>query len=261
MLCKQLDNIILYREILKGEDNGDVLWGDASILSDNPLVLHLHVSTDGGSLYRYKNCSYWPFHAVLLDLTPYERNTFENYILLGLWASRKKPTWEIFVSDYLKYFPFNEVITINLGTKQIDIILKLHTATFDLPAQASILNKTQYNGRFGCLFCNLPGVQFRVGNGSARKYPSVGEIYSDEEFARIATIAHNTKETLFGIKGISALHGYMSIPSHIVIDSLHTMYENCTKNLLSCYLDSKYFRFEFYLGRHANYLNNIMKRV
>lgn len=261
LLHTQLDDILSYRGILRGEDNGDVLWGNDSILSVDPIILHLHISSDGGSLYRYKKISFWPFHAVLLDLPLYLRNKLENILIFGIWASRTKPDWEGFLFEYLKAFPFNEVITINLGTQVVCVILKLHTGVFDLPAQSSILNKTQFNGKFGCLFCNTPGKQIKVGHGSARKYPELGEIYLDDEYLKLATISSSTKVTVFGFKGLSVLQDYMNIPSHIMIDSLHTLYENCTKTLLSFYLDSKHWQSEFYLGRNVDFLNKLLQNV
>ena len=35
-------------------------------------------------------------------------------------------------------------------------------ASFDLPARASALNCIQYNGQFGCNFCEQPGISVRT---------------------------------------------------------------------------------------------------
>jgi len=38
-------------------------------------------------------------------------------------------------------------------------------ACFDLPARASALNVMQYNGLFGCNFCEQPGCMLRTDKG------------------------------------------------------------------------------------------------
>ena len=47
------------------------------------------------------------------------------------------------------------------------LLVKAYTigACFDLPARASALNVIQYNGEYGCNFCEQPGNSFRTERG------------------------------------------------------------------------------------------------
>jgi len=50
---------------------------------------------------------------------------------------------------------------------QTSLQVKAYTicACFDLPARASALNVIQYNGEYGCSFCEQPGNSFRTERG------------------------------------------------------------------------------------------------
>jgi len=149
LLCRYLDTIRNYRRDLE-HDNSDILGG-CGIGDTDIIVLHLHLSTDGGQLYRYKKSTVWPVHCMLLDLPLHLRTKRENVIILGLWESRVKPDWCHFLTDYLKTSGIGSPMDLNLGCSYIRVLPKLHTAVFDLPAAASILNHQQFNGKFGCL--------------------------------------------------------------------------------------------------------------
>lgn len=253
--------ILSYRDELKKTDNGDVLCPDDDIDSKDPLILHLHVSTDGGQLLRFKKQSLWPVHAVLLDLPYHIRSRKENVIMFCLWLSSSKPDWNSFLKEYLDNSILGKNIRVSIGLMDIYIKVVIHTAVFDLPALASIMNHTQYNGKFGCFYCCSPGVSQRVGRGYSRKYGAVYEELPDSSYKEMASLADLNNQSLFGIKGRSCLSDFLDIPSHILLDSLHLLFENCTKSLLVKLTDSSSFREPFYLGRHLNYYEEVFKHV
>jgi len=50
----------------------------------------------------------------------------------------------------------------------------------------------------------------------------------------------------------------VNIPSGILLDSLHLLFENCAKSLITKLTDSSSFRCSFYLGRHITHFENIL---
>ena len=68
LLIRYYEQLLQYRERLK-MDNGDLLFLHDDLDSSDPLILHLHLSADGGQLFRYKKqlfgqCMllFWTFH-------------------------------------------------------------------------------------------------------------------------------------------------------------------------------------------------------
>ena len=180
VLVEHYDTIISYRSKLS-TGNGDILSLSDDLDCRDPLILHLHLSADGGQLYRYKKQSFWAVHATVLDLPLDLRSKKENMILLYLCASKQKPEWSVFMKDCLKDSVIDKTSMIYLGLHSVPINVKvvLYSAVFDLPAMASILNHVQFNGKFGCLYCLAPGFVKRVGKGHSRKYRGICELISD----------------------------------------------------------------------------------
>lgn len=64
--------------------------------------------------------------------------------------------------------------------------------TFDLPARASVLNCIQFNGKYGCSFCEQPGMTVRTEKGgSVHSYPynlndPTGPARTHEDFIKYA---------------------------------------------------------------------------
>ena len=110
---------------------------------------------------------------------------------------------------------------------------------FDVPAVASIINHKQYNGEFGCHYCEHPGRSNERKHGSARIYSHSDTNYNlktSEMYAKYVRLAKKSKVSVFGIKGLNIFSeiSFIKVPDMILIDKLHLFYENCSKKLLIC---------------------------
>ena len=241
--------ILAYREELLG-GNGDILCFSKTINDKTILNLHLLISIDGANPYHKKKCSFWPIQAILLDLPNYLRCKWQNTLLLLMCkcTENSKPNWKNVLKTYLDCLQLGKPILLDIGNEMINICLHLHAGIFDLPAQASVLNVIQFNGAFGCLYCKHPGIQTKSGSGTCRIYPPFEfQMLSDTEYKYLASAAESTHTPVYGIKGESVLNGYVNIPSNILIDSMHMLYENITKKLLLSFFDSQYHSKPFYV--------------
>ncbi|MEL7307574.1 MAG: DUF1258 domain-containing protein [Pseudomonadota bacterium] len=260
LLEQHYDTILAYRSELK-YGNGDVLSSANDIDDMHPMVLHLHLSTDGGQPFTFAKKNLWPLQAILLDLPFHIRCKKENVLLLALWMGNSKPNWYNFLNTYLRDSIVNKTTSFIFGNSSIHLKIRISTAVFDLPALASVLNHNQYNGVFGCIYCCAPGSVVRVGKGHSRKYGGICDLRCDESYLRSCEIADQTGESIFGSKGHSCLRDYVNIPSGIVLDSLHLLFENCTKTLLRQLIDLSSFRNSYNLGRHLSHFENVLGQI
>jgi len=203
LLCRYLDDIMEYRHALR-KNNGDVLCSCSDIFVEDPLILHLHLSTDGGHIYTYRKHSIWPVHCTVLDLPLCLRSKRDNLIMISLWEGRRKPDWITHLSQHLSDSMIGKTTEMVINGKSIKILIRFHTAVFDLPAAARVLNHIQFNGKFGCLYCCAPGSMIKSGRGHSRKYGPVVDQFSDGQFEEYSDLAENLQESFFGIKGKSS---------------------------------------------------------
>ncbi|CAB4001342.1 Hypothetical predicted protein [Paramuricea clavata] len=97
----------------------------------------------------------------------------------------------------------------------------------DLVAKAPSVNFILHNGKFGCCSCLHPGERM-PGRGTKRVYP-----YSPNTFPRRthndtllhAQLANDTRETIFGVKGLSIVHTILNIPDMLLFDYMHQVLE------------------------------------
>lgn len=261
ILYSHLKKLKEYRTILK-EGNGDISCSSENLNSFDPLVLYLHFSTDGGQFYTYKKRNVWPVHGMLLDLPLKIRSRSENMLLMALWDGSTKPDWSSFLDRYLHGSCLNKEIVVCVGyNTEINVVLKLHTAVFDLPAMASVLNHIQFNGEFGCVYCCSPGVSLRIGRGHSRKYGGVEDMISDEQYAKYCKLASETNQSIFGIKGKSCIAEYIQLPSHVLLDSLHLLFENCSKSLILKLINSTSYREKYFVGRYVDSFQNVFDQI
>jgi hypothetical protein len=243
---------------LNNNENGDVLCH--KIPKTDVLQLHLLVSSDGGNLYSTGNVSFWPFHAIVLDLPLQIRCASENVMLMALWKG-SKPKWKVFLKYYLHNFLRN---AFHVQTRHgiLTIRLKLSLAVLDLPALASIMEITQYNGKFGCPMCKHPGNVKPRGKGHTMTYPHDQEydLKTTDFYVECVALAETSGVPVFGVRGKSVLYKYLSPPCDFVLDSMHLLFENCFRTLLKTFFDPDNRNHSFYLGRRSK-LNCITKII
>nr|XP_047146642.1 uncharacterized protein LOC124819242 isoform X1 [Hydra vulgaris] len=253
VLFMNLDAIKSYQlEIMSGKRKSDFISRPnfvENMKSANVLHIHLLMSTDGGEPYTKKKITMWPFYAIILDLPSYKRFLFENTLLLGLWFSLLKPNWNAYLKEYINGKLFETPLEIN----NIQVVIHIVGFVFDLPAVASIINHKQYNGEFGCHYCEHPGRTIERKHGYARIYSHSDTNYNlktSEMYAIYARLAEKSKVSVFGIKGSNIFSeiSFIKVPDMILIDVLHLFYKNCSKKLLVCLFSVTNKHESFFIG-------------
>ncbi len=143
----------------------------------------------------------------------------------------RKPKWNDVLSTLDE--DTSQTLTLNVGNGVHTFQLKLYKWIFDLPGLASIGNVTQFNGEYGCPFCFHPGLQVRVGSGTARKYPFIPDVTLRTDAHYRDCLSHlSERKRLFGIKGTSQIFQVLKFPEDVIFDPMHALFEGLAKQFL-----------------------------
>ena len=123
---------------------------------------------------------------------------------------------------------------------------KLLLGVFDLPAKAAALNVKQFNGEYGCNYCLDKGKYVL----RRRIYPpnAAHRARKTKDVEEWASKAQRIGSSVYGVKGVSVLAPYISIPECVPVNYMHAVLEGVTKSLMNYWFDSKYHSYSFYLG-------------
>ncbi|XP_018404143.1 PREDICTED: uncharacterized protein LOC108780824 [Cyphomyrmex costatus] len=177
----------------------------------------------------------------------------KNMLLVGLWAYNTEPNMNIFLKPFVEQA--NRLSTDGL-TWQLDEHTQITSRAFpticctDSVAQCAVLNMKQFNGYYGCTFCEHPTEAV----DGRRKYvisESVPEHRSDESI-RIAMVeAHNRNngKDVKGVRGPSVLMNlfYFNLIDGMIPDYMHSVLLGSFRQHTELLLSSP--NEDFYIGR------------
>src|SRR5579862_7200600 len=110
--------------------------------SAESFTCFLAICCDGTSIYRNKNISFWPIQLMILNLPIHLRHKTYNMVLYSICSG--KPDWNI-VFKNLELLQ-DSYICLPYNMKSLKIKISVNFLMCDLPALASVLNFTQFNG-------------------------------------------------------------------------------------------------------------------
>ncbi|CAF1096076.1 unnamed protein product [Brachionus calyciflorus] len=74
-----------------------------SIKSSDINHISLILNTDGAKISNSKKFDMWPFLATIVELDPISREKFSNIIILGIWLSKEKTIYDLFVDQSIEH--------------------------------------------------------------------------------------------------------------------------------------------------------------
>lgn len=198
--------------------------------------------TDGVLIFKHSKFNIWGYFLIILQLPFSERYKIENMLLVALWFGDKKPVPSLFLDplklSLKKVFQGIKVFVTDL---QKEIIIRGITicGTCDLPAKALFLNMNQYNGNFGCQVCKEKGKT--VEKRHVYPYKENLRLRTDEETLEHASQAVETKRTVCGVKGPSAMSLIVYKPViSTAVDLMHGAFSGNAKRLMELLFDQKF---------------------
>lgn len=232
-----------YKDILDGKLYSSV----PGIKSPNNMSIQFNI--DGIPLHKKAQYNLWPIQCIINELPPEKRK--ENIIVCGLWFRRDKPVMN---NNFLKPF-VNEMMELsNNGINWANGSTFTNTKVFpilctcDAPARALVQNFMQFNGKFGCGFCEHKGMCVEKGRGFCRVYNykenvPLRTLKSTITYAEQAIEQSTTKQTsVKGVKGPSELlrlYPSLNVIDSFVPDYMHSVLLGVTRHIANLLIGTK----------------------
>lgn len=188
----------------------------------------------------------------------------ENTMLAGLWFGSTKPCPNLFLEAFRdELFQLLSEIDVEIPNSDVthrvqEIVL---CGTCDAPAKALFLNMKQYNGQYGCQKCKTEGKQ----KEGLRVYPYEDELdlRTDEKSGAFALQACEPPvEPVFGVKGPTLLHLFVyNIIRTTVVDSMHCVFLEIVKKLLSIWFDPSFHSHPAPLSKFIDLVNKRISEI
>lgn len=263
-------NDTVLTDIIDGSEYRKLLR-PGGFLASNGLNYNLTavINTDGINLYSSSKVELWPIFIAINELRPKHRFARENVLLLGIWQGKGKPPFQIFMEHVGAELD-------NMYTKGLELIvenkiivakLAIVCGVFDLPAKASLLNMTYFNGAESCITCEEIGVSVKQGKGNARCFPYKEEtekakMRNHEEVAEQMKIG-TAKKRVKGFKGVS---GMLAIQSYDLVkgtvpDYMHGILLGITNMLLKKWFAPSESGKDYFIGKHIKLVSKRLQNI
>ena len=213
------------------------------LLNDDTLSTRLILNSDSRELIEsLAKVSAWPLWAAIADLPPIKRAAFRNMVLCSLFSDRRKLDFQKVFDHFLKETAQGCTIQSTTKTYKVDFNAILIIA--DLIAKAKILNKTQYNGYYGCSMCLMP--EFRVRRARVYPHSEQFQMMTPSKHIKLTQepeqgkIQHDTKRSEKRYQAVRWVLGggkiyelLPNLPLTVTIHKMHQLYVGIVDEFLS----------------------------
>lgn len=171
-----------------------------------------------------------------------------------------------FDSFYSEFQKLKEGIQIDVPPLDTNVVVRgiLLMGTCDLPAKASCLNYTQFNGEYGCPVCFSKGETLHLPTGgNVHVYP-YSKAFDLRTLITCNLHAHSgtIENPQMGVKGPTILS--LLMPDFIkgmAIDRMHGVDGGVVKKILSLLFDTKFRTYGFSLINAVNIINTKLTQI
>ena len=148
-------NYSSHRKLYPYSDFNDKFSPIFGITDSNSATLNLIVSTDGVNIKKttFKK-ELWPIWIQVADLPPILRMARKNIVLAALFVGSQAPDWTTIVPHLRAELVSNVEVVVH-GDYRLSVRLNCISIVADMCAKAHVLNMFQFNGFFGCHYCDV----------------------------------------------------------------------------------------------------------
>ncbi|XP_011697573.1 PREDICTED: uncharacterized protein LOC105455731 [Wasmannia auropunctata] len=175
----------------------------------------------------------------------------KNILIAGLWVQKSEPQMEVFLQPFVDQA--NKLATTGFSWKLDNKVIQSKVypllCCVDSVARCAMLNMKQYNGRFGCTFCEHPTVNVE----GVIKYPistNIPQSRTDASIKRDMILAYQAgeRQDINGVWGPSPLMNlqYYDLADGMVADYMHSVLLGVARQYTEIILTSV--NEEFYVG-------------
>jgi hypothetical protein len=206
----------------------------------------LTINSDGMQKFKSSYGSIWCILAYINELPSKIR--FREIIVTAIWFGKNEPCMQTFFKPLV-----SELQELQNGFTWIynntEILTRVYAicCCVDSKARAPILNMSQFNGYYSCIWCYHPGknVKTTLNKRGTVKFPIVNnDHYKDRVDNEVRTdmanaTINNTREC--GMKGYSILSRIpqFDLVRGVVVDGMHCLNLGVTKALITLWLNGK----------------------
>ena len=280
-LQRQLTNLLMDPEIhsqltnrnLQDITQSNVISDITSSMLYRQLIQHHHLScndisitwnADGIPIFKSSKYSIWPIQCMVNELPPHLRP--KNVLLTGLWFGHSKPEMNTFLKPFVNECQQLEETGFLFKDEQVPRKVFTMICCADSPARAMLKNCKQYNGKYGCDWCEHEGVTVAVNGGPpTRYYPHRGNpcLRTAQHQAEYAIQAETEQVPVVGVKGVNQLD---VLPTFNTVDGftpeyMHSVCQGVVRQVCNTWMDSGNHQEAYYLGRRVEELDERLMSI
>ena len=227
-----------------------------------PNDMSLTWNTDGIPVFKSSNYAIWPLQAFVSELPPYLRS--KNILLLGLWFG-KKPVMNIFLHPFVEECRKLELHGFTFGNEVLSRKVFSLLLSSDSPARALVRNVKQFNGQYGCDWCEFEG-EVVPGNGGppVRYYPHRTPVIMRTAKKQAAYALEATpSDPVKGVKGMSLADMLPTFDTvrGTVTDYMHSVCQGVVRLMVDLWVDSKHHGEEYYIGQKVKLVDERLQLI
>ncbi|RXN19315.1 transposase domain-containing protein [Labeo rohita] len=161
----------------------------------------ISLNIDGLPIFKSINLTMWPLQCAVINIDEVKNSPF----VVALYSGAKKPDDLEFLRDFME--ELQELM--ETGFKGKRIVLK--NIICDAPARALIKGIVQFNGRYGCDFCDVKGV-----HESKMLFLYKGNLRTNESFRQKTNPEHHKTDSILLNLDIDMIRQFPVDPMHCV---------------------------------------------
>ena len=167
---------------------------------DSYNTIELGLNVDGIPIYKSKHNSVWPIQCAIENV-----NVAKDPFIVGMFYGKGKPCDTEFLKDFVEELK----VLKDCGINGKAVLLK--NVICDAPARALLKGTTQYNGRYGCDFCNVKG-QF----DGRMTFLYKGNDRTDSSFREKLNLEHHKSDSIFLSLDLDMIRQFPPEPMHCI---------------------------------------------
>ena len=167
-------------------------------------AIELSFNIDGLPIYKSKNTSIWPIQCQIFNILPTQP------FVVAMFSSTQKPQNLTFLDDFveeLQGLMLNGISFSDNSEKRVVV----RSFVCDAPAKALIKGTVQYNGRYGCDYCDVRG-DF----DGRMLFLKTGNLRTDESFRAKTNAEHHKVQSPLQNLNIDMVKQFPVDPMHCV---------------------------------------------
>ena len=215
-----------------------------------PNDITLSWNTDGIPVFNSSNYSIWPLQASLNELPAHLRN--KHILLLGLWFGQM-PNMNAFLVPFVEECVRLETKGFIFGREILPRKIYALLLSADSPARAIVRNVKQFNGEFGCDWCEFEGVTVTNNSGPPVRYypyrfPVVMRSARKQAAYAVQTTAANPIKGVKGMTVADLLPTFDTVRG-TVADYMHSVCQGVMRQMVDLWFDPKNHNESYYIGK------------